>query len=313
MKKTLFFLILVSILGSYNTYCQQKMKVHIKETRNISDFPSGSGIAQKGEKFYAIGDDSPFLYVINNRFQVEEKITLFQVESSDFKGNRIKKKLKTDFETLEMISEKELVIFGSGSKSPQRDVFVRVMLGKENSIEKHAISAFYEHLKALPLLENSELNIEATAFADGFLYLFNRANNVVIRFDYQDFIAHLAGGKLPKLESKRIILPKIQTYEVGFSGAVTLNSSKIIFTASAEATDDAYNDGEIIGSLVGELDITDFQNIKITRYGLIPNKKQPLKVESVTLSPSKSTDRIEVVFITDDDNGNTELIRAVLK
>lgn len=313
MKKHILFFILVSILSFYVAYSQKKMKVEIKETKNIPDFPSGSGIAQNNGKYYAIGDDSPFLYVIDKHFQLEEKIRLFPTENIEFKGNRIKKKQKPDFETLEMIAENELVIFGSGSKSPQRDVFVRVFLGKENSIEKHSISAFYEYLKTLPLLENSELNIEATAFADGFLYLFNRANNVVIRFNYQEFIAHLTGGELPKLESKRIVLPKIQSYEAGFSGAATLNSSKIIFTASAEATNDAYNDGEIIGSLVGEIDITDFQDSKVTRYGLIPNGKQRLKVESITLNPSKSTDKMEVVFITDDDNGNTELIRAILK
>lgn len=84
-------------------------------------------------------------------------------------GERISKVEKPDFETLELISENELVVFGSGSKSPLRDVFVRVLLQDELIIEKYDVSKFYNHLRNLPIFKDSELNIEATAFYEGHL------------------------------------------------------------------------------------------------------------------------------------------------
>ena len=104
------------------------MNIQVLENKIINDFPSGSGIAYSKTRIYAIGDDTPFLYVFNNDFQAIEKILLQNTEEENFKGNRIKKKFKPDFETLEMISDNELVIFGSGSRSPQRDIFIRVVL-----------------------------------------------------------------------------------------------------------------------------------------------------------------------------------------
>ncbi|MDO5106103.1 hypothetical protein [Capnocytophaga sp.] len=289
------------------------MKIKITEMKHIADFPSGSGIGQQARKYYAIGDDSPFLYVFDSNFQLTEKIDLVNPNDFEFKKNRIKKKQKPDFETLEFISKNELAIFGSGSKSPQRDIFIRVFLDETAKIHYYNLTEFYNHLKQLPELENAELNIEATAFADGFLYLFNRANNLIMRFNYDAFTAYLTNGKIPEVEVKRIELPQEKNVQIGFSGATAIDVKTILFTASAEASDDAYNDGEIIGSWVGELDISDFKYSTVKRYGIIPSADKPLKVESVALCPSAETDTVKVVFITDDDNGNTEIISAFYK
>ncbi|MDO4228913.1 MAG: hypothetical protein Q4C98_03800 [Capnocytophaga sp.] len=288
------------------------MHITLENTQTITDFPSGSGIAYANGKLYAIGDDTPFLYVINADFQIERKILLYEENEENFKGNRIKKKKKLDFETLEMISDKELVIFGSGSKSPQRDVFVRVILEDTPIIEKYSISAFYDVIKNSDWLKNSELNIEATAFIDGFLYLFNRANNVIIKANYQDFLESLRTNKLPNLMFVRAKLPVIEGVEAGFSGVTHLKGLELIFTASVEATNDAYNDGEIIGSLIGVLDMTNFEQPKIKEFANIPNTEQSLKVESVTVTSISEKD-YKLVLITDDDQGNTKLIKIYVK
>lgn len=311
MNKKYFSLLILLLGGFPNIFSQKNMKIQTKEIINIS-FPSGSGVGYHGGKFYAIGDDSPFLYIISEEFAIEEKIPLIETQLSDFKGDRIKKKIKPDFETLEIISDKELIIFGSGSKSPTRDIFVRVLLGEKKRIEKYSISAFYEFLKKNPLFENSELNIEATAFYEGFLYLFNRVNNVIIKADYQQFTKFLSDGILPQIEVKRVSLPKIDGFEAGFSGATFLDKNTCVFTASVEATDDAYNDGEIIGSLVGTLNMADFQKVTVSNYEIL-SSEIPLKVESVTLLPSKSTEKIEFLLISDDDKGGTTFVKKSIK
>lgn len=311
MNEKYIALFLLFIGSFFNVFSQKKMEIQAKEIKNIS-FPSGSGVGYHGGKFYAIGDDSPFLYIISEEFAIEEKIPLIETQLSDFKGDRIKKKIKPDFETLEIISDKELIIFGSGSKSPTRDIFVRVLLGEKNRVERYSISAFYDFLKKNPLFENSELNIEATAFSEGFLYLFNRANNTIIKTDYQQFTKYLSEGILPQIEVKRVSLPKIKGFEAGFSGATFLDKNTCIFTASVEATDDAYNDGEIIGSLVGTLHMADFQKITVSNYEIL-SSEIPLKVESVTLLPSKSTKKIEFLLISDDDNGGTTFVKKSME
>lgn len=312
MEKYYFYALLALIFYNCNHFTPQNMEIKITEVKHIADFPSGSGIGQQAGKYYAIGDDSPFLYVFDSNFQLTEKIGLVNPNDFEFKKNRIKKKQKPDFETLEFISKNELVIFGSGSKSPQRDIFIRVFLNETTKTQYHNLTEFYNHLKQLPELENAELNIEATAFTDGFLYLFNRSNNLIIRFNYDAFITYLTNGKIPEVETKHIELPQEKNVQIGFSGATAIDAKTMLFTASAEATDDAYNDGEIIGSWVGELDISDFKHSTVTRYGIIPSADKPLKVESVALCPSAETD-VKVLFITDDDNGNTKIISAFYK
>lgn len=291
------------------TFTPKNMNISIENIQTIVDFPSGSGVAYINNKIYAIGDDSPYLYVINSDFKLDKKILLYEENQENFKGNRIKKKRKMDFETLEVISEKELVIFGSGSKSPQRDMFFRVLLDKNIIVEKYSISDFYDLIRNSDLLKNEELNIEATAFANGFLYLFNRSNNVIIKVFYQNFLESLKTQEKPNLSYVRVPLPSIEGVEAGFSGATILRDQTFVFTASVEATDDAYNDGEIMGSLIGLLDFSDFEKPKVLKFRNISNLEKNLKVESVAVISTSAKDS-ELVLITDDDQGNTELIKV---
>lgn len=84
---------------------------------NLENVPGGSGIVKAGHGYHVIGDDSLFLFTLNKEFQVVSKTPL--VDSFGFSDERIKKSQKPDFESFEMAGEKKLVVFGSGSKSPQ--------------------------------------------------------------------------------------------------------------------------------------------------------------------------------------------------
>ena len=108
-------------------------------------------------------------------------------------------------------------------------------------------------MRNLPQLTDSELNIEATAFSDNSIFLFNRKKNIIFKFIYKEFLAHLKGEPaFPKVEISQFSLPKINGIEAGFSGATAMKlAPKIVFTASVEATSYAYNDGAILGSFVG--------------------------------------------------------------
>ena len=213
-----------------------------------------------------------------------------------------------------MIGENEFVVFGSGSKSPERDIFIRVLLKDSCVIEKYDLSVFYNHIKNLPIFNDSELNIEATAFHNNQIFLFNRKKNLVIKFEYQELLAFLKGERtIPAPEITEFSLPRIKEIEAGFSGATAFKGEpKIIFTASVENTDNAYDDGEILGSFIGMIDISKNKVNEEFDFCQIQNSEGTLKVESVAIDEEISSGNTKVVLITDDDKGNSVIIKSRL-
>ncbi len=288
------------------------MKFIPSEHLELKGIPSGSGIVIAKDSYYIIGDDSPTLFVLNKNLEVIQKIAL--QDTNLVAGNRIPKPLKADYEALELIDENELVIFGSGSKSPQRDVFIRVLLGDEPKTETYIITEFYNYLKSLDIFSDSELNIEAVAYRDGILYLFNRTKNIVLSFPYDAFLKYIQGtSPLPSVQCMHFTLPNINGIEAGFSGAVALkHQSKILFTASVENTSNAYDDGAILGSFIGILDITGTLSDTVVGYCRIPDIKEKLKVESIAIENEQDDGKAQLILITDDDQGGSEIIKGVL-
>ncbi|MDO6518140.1 hypothetical protein Q4562_12915 [Zobellia uliginosa] len=174
---------------------------------------------------------------------------------------------------MEVIGTNELVAFGSGSKSPQRDVFLHIFLEDSLRIKTYNISPFYDNLRALKAMENEALNIEAVAFQKDKIYLFNRGKNIIFEFTYDDFLAYLEGSApFPKPVLTEFSLPKINGRESGFLGAtIVKDTSMILFTASVENTSNAYDDGEVWGSFIGTIPISN--NTVLNSYGAtrIPN------------------------------------------
>lgn len=309
LNQFISLLLIVSIAQTCNT---DLMHITILDKIKLEHIPSGSGILKTDSGYYVIGDDSPFLFSLDREFQVTSKTPLVQTPA--LSDGRIPKAEKPDLESLERIGQNEMVMFGSGSKSPQRDVFIHILLNDSIHIEKYEVSAFYKTLKSLPVFSNSELNIEATAFHNDQLFLFNRKKNLVIQLVYTDFLNFLNGkSDFPQLAIREYSLPRINGIEAGFSGATTLkHQSKIMFTASVEDTDNAYNDGDILGSFIGIIDISGKNISESFDFCQIPNDGGTQKVESVCIEKEISNTKTAVILITDDDKGNSVLLKSVL-
>ncbi len=310
MKITLYTLVLTLITAS----CQKNSStIEILNSEIIQNLPSASGIVTSGDGYYAIGDDSPYLFHLNKDNQI---ISKFQIYSSKhIRKGRIIKKHKPDFEALEMVSESEMIVIGSGSKSPERDLFLRIFLEDTTRVKSYNISTFYNNLKNSKILKNEELNIEALAFRDGYIHLFNRGRNVIFSFIYKDLIAYFEGLiPFPEPSTAVFNLPKINGIESGFSGATILkNQPFVVFTSSVENTDNAYNDGEILGSFIGTIDL--LHNSISNSYDAvrIPNIEKPLKVESVTIIDEITSRKVKATIVTDDDRGNSMKIDCLLE
>ncbi len=124
MKKILILIILISTIS-----CKTNMNFTIEKSFSTSKIPSGSGIIKSNNKYYVVGDDSPYLFILDNDLNIIDQKEL--IDTKSLNETRIKKSKKPDFEAFEKINDQEFVIFGSGSKLPERVIFIKIL--KENN------------------------------------------------------------------------------------------------------------------------------------------------------------------------------------
>ncbi|MEO8934595.1 MAG: hypothetical protein ABI295_09815 [Xanthomarina sp.] len=287
-----------------------KLDIEILNWRILKNLPSASGIVKHNEDYYVIGDDSPYLFHLDKDFELLSKTLICAPDK--LQGNTIPKIYKPDFEAMEMVSDTEILIFGSGSKSPERDVCILVNIGDKISYTEYNISLFYNYLRSMEIMHSHELDIEALAFKGDLLYLFNRGRNIIFSFLYQDFIAYCQSGiNFPIPKTQLFYLPKINDLEAGFSGATTFKEKPyLIFTASVEDAPNAYDDGDIKGSFMGVIEIKHNEVSRDFSVKWIPNTQFPLKVESVIIDKVLSDTQTDLVLVTDNDGAPSEIIRV---
>ena len=258
---------------------QTELDIEILSWQVLEAVPSASGIVKFKEDFYVIGDNSPYLFHVDKSFNLLSKTLIYSSEK--VQGNIIPKIDKPDFEAMEMVSETRILIFGSGSKSPERDVYVLVELGKEITYKKYDISLFYQYLRDMKIMSGYELDIEGLAFYGDLLYLFNRGRNIIFSFSCNDFIEYCnTGTAFPIPRSSLFSLPKVNGLQAGFSGATAFKEKPyFIFTAAVEDTPNAYDDGDILGSFIGVIEMKNGEIAEDFLIKKIPNTGVPLKVE----------------------------------
>lgn len=289
------------------------LQLEILNWQLLEEVPSASGIVKFNEGFYVIGDDSPYLFFIDHEFNLISKKLFYSFEK--LIENIIPKIDKPDFEAMEMINENEMLIFGSGSKSPERDVCVKVQIADEITYQQYDIGLFYDYLRGLELMKDVELDIEGLALNDDVIYLFNRGGNFIFSFSLQHFLAYChQEATFPKPKVYDYTLPKINGLEAGFSGAtISDDKSYLIFSASVEDSPNAYDDGDILGSFLGVIGIKDGVLNEDFLIQKIPNPGFPLKVESVIVDQKLSDTITDLVLVTDNDGASSEILRVRMR
>ena len=306
--------IILFVFTTLTISCQKtKMTLSILNSENLKNIPSASGAAISGNTTYIVGDDSPYLFSLNTNSKAISKSKIYSLDN--IKNGRIIKKEKPDFEALEMINNNEIIVIGSGSKTPKRDLFLHLFLKDSLRIKTYQVTKFYNHLRESSILDNKSLNIEALAIKDEFIYFFNRGKNIIFQFNYSDLMSYLDGlTPYPEPKSTLFHLPTINGIESGFSGATILKEeSLIIFTSSVEASNNTYNDGEILGSFIGSIDISNNTMLNTYNSVIIPFVNKPVKVESVTIQEKISPRKIKTILVTDNDKGSSLKIDCLLE
>lgn len=289
------------------------MTLEILGSKIIKGVISASGMVKSGDKYYVVSDDSPFLFTLDRNYNVISKLPIIPIDNP--LTSRIEKAIKPDFEALDLVGENEIIAFGSGSKSPERDIFLRIFIHGKEEVKTYQISEFYEYLKNLEIMENRELNIEAVAYKDSRIFLFNRGQNVVFSFNYKELISYFEGhSPIPLPKTSLFELPKLNGIQAGFSGATALqNHPYIVFTASVEDTPNAYEDGEIIGSYIGILKIENDGVSQSYKSVVFPEVGEKVKVESVSINQEISLGETNIVVVTDDDFKDSLIIDCKIR
>ena len=303
-----FFLFL-----SQSSLAKNCLNISVTQIIPLPEISGASGIEYIDGFYYITGDNSPFLFQLNDEFSIQKKIDIY--DNSLAVNDTLPKKIKPDFEAMTPVNHAspfELYIFGSGSKSPVRDILKRVDLEDSKNSDSVSLVIFYEKLVAQT---GDELNIEAALCTAHRLYLFNRANNKVYSILLNQFETFLSSGEFPDITVHSFVLPSVRGIHCGFSGACLIpETNTALFTASAENTTDWIADGDVLGSYIGVIDFSAEDPSSTIQFIEIPfkNYDTPSKVESVCIRQIKGQSA-QICMVADNDDRGSELILAKLK
>ncbi|MBF9253472.1 hypothetical protein I2I11_09230 [Pontibacter sp. 172403-2] len=334
-KNTMVALLSVTTIAG----CQQKttptsslsvedMEAVVAQKVFYQNLPSASGIESAGIGYYVVGDDSPYLYLLDASYTLVEKTPLF--DTTSFAGGRIPKLEKADLESMAQFRYKDadyLLLLGSGATANRNKAFI-VRQPDAKEVRAVDISTFYTFLqKILARQASSEvLNIEGLAADDTHFYLLQRrlaaGVNTIFRFKKEEFLRYLMEeGDLPVAAAFYIRLPQIGPYEAGLSGAC-IYDDKLFFSASIERTLNAVDDGEVLGSFVGFIplytlgragDAANPLEVAAVQLKNADGTMYTGKAESVVVQAKDESGGYKAILVSDDDQGHSELLEVTLR
>jgi hypothetical protein len=252
---------------------------------------SASGLIYHDNTIIAIGDNSSYLY----EYQIKTN-TLNRHDLAENAEENIPKKFKPDFEALTQYQD-SLYIFGSGS-TENRNVMVQIDSKTKKVIASKDLSNLYLALQSFGEIKPEDFNLEGAIYNGETWFLFNRGNgktnkNVVFSVEAKNLTNEF------RILSNEYKLPKIKGIRTSFTDAILVDD-KIYFLATAENTESTYNDGEVVGSIVGRIDI---KKMKIDFTKKITDTQ---KFEGITLF-KKSEKELEFLLCEDND---TEVLES---
>lgn len=253
----------------------------------ISGIGAASGLVLKDNTLFIISDSSTFLY----QFDISEK-KLTAISIAKNAQENILKKLKPDFESI-TLKDNKLYLFGSGSTSKREKRISYNIETKEIKVKSQ--KKLYRKLKNVAVISDEDLNLEGAIYSNKEWLFFQRGNGSASKNGIFIVDAQKNTQFIP------IPLPKIENIEATFTDAI-LVEDKIYFLAAAENTTSTYNDGEILGSIIGCLTLDTFE-LKFTKK--ISNSH---KFEGLTLY-TKTQNKIEFLLCEDND---TEVLETII-
>ena len=285
----------------------------------IPGLPSASGVEIIGPVAYVIGDDSPYLYLLDaGTLAVLSRVRLFATDA--FGSGRLPKATKPDLEAMVALTwpsgQAGVLVLGSGS-TPAREVgwFVPVT---GHAPQRVNLAPLYAALRA-HLPAGTVLNLEAAAATETELLLFQRTvgrADAALLFalplaETLVFLTSPAPAAPPAARPLVFELPLIDGCAAGFSGA-TFADGQLFVSASVEDTADAVLDGEVLGSFVGVVDVA-ARTATFARLAWADGRAYHGKVEGLAVRRQLAAGHFELLLVTDDDAGGSTAVVAEVR
>lgn len=286
--------------------------------------PSGSGMTWHDGRYFVVGDDSPYLFTLDRQFAIGDRSLLKAYPVGP--GGRIAKDLKPDYEAMAIVRWRGVawnLILGSGSETT-REMGYLVCIDGRFAPYARGMGALYADFAALAGFEaDQRVNIEALAIAGDTAYFFNRGNagrNLLLRVPLKALLSYMSGAsdKVADIRLHEVLLPSLGGVRAGLSGAdFWPEVDSLVFSASLERTDNARDDGAVLGSYLGLIPLSllkEGATLDLTRSAqLITRADAPVatKVESVVLT---HTDRGSATgaLLSDNDDGSSAFFGLTL-
>ena len=265
----------------------------------LTQIPSASGMEMLNNCIYVCGDDSDFLFQISEEGEVLNKFPLFE----NAREGRVTKPNKYDFEAM-LSYQNEIWLFGSGSLDNRSVLLIFNTDTKQSAL--HSLSDFYAAIQYELQIKKEDFNIEGAAIYKDGLFLLNRADNSMISCsiaEFKDCVFHQK--EIEDFDCVKYLLPSIDGFVAGFSGASVYNDL-LFFSASVEKTTDWVNDGEILGSFIGIINLCAPEE-EIKFFSL----EGEYKIESLMVLEKRKENFI-LLAMTDNDKGESELLKIEL-
>lgn len=312
MKRLKAF-ILILFMACENKH--ENFNIRVTEVYRTNAVSSGSGIAVQKDCAFIVGDDVNYLTAINIENRADRNIPF----DTNATTERIPKSIKHDLESCtlaEINDETYLLSFGSGGISPHRDSLFGFNRTHEGKNFKISLIRLYDSILQKAGLKKAELNIEGAAIAGKNLLLFNRGINFIAVIPWNEMVNYISqpeSAMVPSIKILPVKLPVINKFQVGFSGACTIEENYILFTASLEETTDYIQDGEVKGSYIGTLELNNNAAIIETLVQLRDDKGNIIldKLESIDIY-EKSASALKTIAVADNDDGTSKIYKIVI-
>jgi hypothetical protein len=290
------------------------MKAIIKNSQVLHSIKSASAIGKIGKHIFIVSDNSNFLSLLNNEFELQEKLKLYE---SNLGLEEISKPLKADLECFLSFpyQDKEFVLLlGSGSFKEKRDNGFLLHVDEQGKIISKEIS--------LTLLYNefrktSFINIEGLIIQQDKILFFSRGNssdsNRVFSIDIGQFLEFLFHQRpvFSGVSSYELTTPLINKTSTGITEAFYANG--IFLTATAEQTHSSFDDGAIEGSMFLQMQSID-EILSVKDYAVVEDAEgntYKKKIEGVPVKDVKEN-QLTLWAVTDNDGGDSDLLEIEL-
>lgn len=227
------------------------MKVIAPQQAATLEVSAASGCVVRDGRVYVVADDDPHLWGFSLEGKRVERLRLLSgVMPSDAES---RKAVKPDLEALAVLPDGALLAIGSGS-TPRRRRAALVREGRATAIDCTQLFVTLEQ-------EFDALNLEAAVVVGDQLIFGQRGNgpgrqNALVRLSLRSALAGFAMGELSAVAIESIdplALGDLDGVPLTLTDLARSDDGRLFFSAAAEDTDDPYEDGECVGSIVGEL------------------------------------------------------------